>query len=324
MIMHIKDFKPISFLHSISKIISKVLANRLQPKMTNLISSMQSGFITKRSITENFLLASELVQCALKRKKPILVLKLDFHKAFDTVNWKCNIQTLQHRGFDNKWIHWIRTILSSGKTQVLVNGEVGDQISFKRGVRQEDPLSPYLFILVADIFQQELQRAHTDGLILHPLDIEETPPTLQYADDTIILLKGTAQQAIVLKELLDSFVLFSGLKINYHKSTLVPIHMSQQEATSAASTLQCPISSLPCNYLGLPLSTSKISHCLLQPIIDKIDRRLAGWMPGLLSWGGRVIMINSVLSAIPTFYMSCIKWPKRSIEAIDKIRRAFL
>lgn len=254
----------------------------------------------------------------------MLVLKLDFHKAFDTINWECILLTLHHRGFDSKWINWIRTILTSGKTQIIMNGAVGDQISFKRGVRQGDPLSPYLFILVAAILQKTLQCAHTDGLILHPLDIQETPPTLQYADATLILLKGSVKQAMALKELLDSFAIFSGLKINYHKSTLVPIHMSQQEAVLSASTLQCPLSSLPCNYLGLPLSTNKIPHSLLQPIIDKIDRRLAGWIPGLLSWGGRVIMLNSVISAIPTYYMSCIKWPERSIEAIDKIRRAFL
>ena len=92
----------------------------------------------------------------------------------------------------------------------------------------------------------------------------------------------------------------------------------------AATTLQCTLSSLPCNYLGLPLSTSKIPHSLLQPIIDKIDRRLAGWIPRLLSCGGRVLMINSVLSTIPTYYMSCMQWPERSIEALDKIRGAFL
>ena len=110
--------------------------------------------------------------------------------------------------------------------QIMVNGTVGDQINYKRGVRQGDPLSPYMFILVADILQRSLQRAHTDGQILHPLDIQEAPPTLQYADDTLILLKGTRQQAMILKDLLDSFALFPGLKINYHKSTLVPIHMS--------------------------------------------------------------------------------------------------
>ena len=206
----------------------------------------------------------------------MLVLKLDFHKAFDTISWECIQLTLQHRGFDSRWVNWMQAILSSGKAQILVNGIAGEQIIYRRGVRQGDPLSPFLFILVADILQKLLQHAHSNGLILHPLDIQETTPMLQYADDTLILLKGIVQQAMVLKELLDSFEIFSGLKINYHKSTLVPIHMSQQDATLAATALQCPLSSLPCNYLGLPLSTNKIPYSLLQPIIDRIDRKLAG------------------------------------------------
>lgn len=196
---------------------------------------------------------------------------------------------------------------------------MGDQIQYKRGVHQGDPLSPYLFILVVDVLQRLIQQAQSNGLISHPLEVQGNTPTLQYADETLILLKGTVQQATVLREILDAFAGFSGLKINYHKSTFVPIHMSQEDAHIAADTLQCPISSLPSNYLGLPLSTNKIPHSLLQPIIDKVDRRLASWIPGLLSWGGRVTMINTMLSAIPTYYMSCLKWPDRSIEAIDKI-----
>lgn len=144
-------------------------------------------------------------------------------------------------------------------------------------------------------------------------------PILQYADDTLILLKGTVQQVIVLKEILDTFACFLGLKINYHKSTLIPIHMSNEDTNTATNTLQCPISSLLCNYLSIPLATSKIPHRPLQPIIDKVDRRLAGWIPSLLSWEGRVTMINAVLSTIPTYYMSRLKWPDRSIDAIDKI-----
>ena len=123
----------------------------------------------------------------------MLVLKLDFHKAFDTISWECIRLTLQNRGFDSKWVSWIHTILSSGKAQILVNGIAGEQINYRRGVRQGDPLSPFLFILVADVLQKILQHALSTGRILHPLDIQETAPILQYADDTLILLKGTAQ-----------------------------------------------------------------------------------------------------------------------------------
>ncbi|EEE63350.1 hypothetical protein OsJ_18161 [Oryza sativa Japonica Group] len=141
-------------------------------------------------------------------------------------------------------------------------------------------------------------------------------------DGTLILLKGETDQATALKEILDSFTRFSGLQINYHKSTLVPIHLAEESKEMVTQILQCPTSSLPCSYLGLPLSTTKSTHNMLLPVISKVDKYLAGWMP--LSKGGRLTMINSIISAIPTYYMSCCIWPEKSIEAIDKIKRAFL
>ena len=205
----------------------------------------------------------------------MIILKLDFHKAFDTVNWECLLHVLQQRGFGNRWTTWIRNILSTSKAHILINGIVGEEIQYKRGVRQGDPLSPYLFILVADVLQRLIRHAATNGVISHPLDIQGFSSVLQYADDTLILLKGEVQQILVLKELLDTFSCFSGLRINYHKSTLIPIHMSTEDANAAATALHCPISSLPCNYLGLPLAANRIHHSLLQPIIDKVDRKLA-------------------------------------------------
>ena len=121
------------------------------------------------------------------------------------------------------------------------------------------------------------------------------------------------QQASLVKQILTAFSDFSGLQINYHKSTFVPIHMCAEEALAAASVLGCPISSLPCNYLGLPLSMQKVSNSVLMPVIQKIDRRLAGWLATYLSWGGRLTMIDDVLSSIPNYYMAFIKWNKNNI-----------
>ena len=117
---------------------------------------------------------------------------------------------------------------------------------------------------------------------------------------------------------------FTGLQINYHKSTFVPINVDEQIATEAAHILGCPISVSPCTYLELPLSMNKITLVDLIPVIQKIDKRLAGWICTFLSWGGRLTMINAVLSAIPTHYMTCFIWPGKGIDLIDKLRRLFL
>ncbi|EEE53117.1 hypothetical protein OsJ_35899 [Oryza sativa Japonica Group] len=207
--VQIKDSRPISLLHSVPKLLSKTLTNRLQMEIIKLIDPMQSGFIKNICIHENFILVLEMVQSALKKKKPIIVLKLDFHKAFDTVRWDA-----------------LFNVLGEKLRLIIINREKGEQILYRRGVCQGDPLSPYLFIPVADVLQKMIQRAYSTVVLIHPLDIEGESPTQQYADDTLILIKGDADQATTLKEILDSFASFSGLQINYHKSTLVPIHLN--------------------------------------------------------------------------------------------------
>ena len=315
---------PISLVQSLPKLLIKVLAVRLQSQIPHLIHNMQSGFIKGRAIAENFILASEMIQCARKSRKPMFVLKLDFQKAFDSVNWECLLNILEARGFDQRWIRWVRDILTSSSARVLINGQPGDVFFFRRGVRQGDAISPYLFDLMADVLQRMCCLAFSENSLLHPLDADSFFPTLQYANDTLILLKGEVSQARKIKQILQDFAGFTGLQINYHKSTFVPLNVDEQVAAEAAQILGCPISALPCTYLGLPLSMNKITIVDLMPVIQKVDKRLAGWMATYLSWGGRLIMINEVLSAIPTHFMACFIWPAKGIELLDKLRRLFL
>jgi hypothetical protein len=168
------------------------------------------------------------------------------------------------------------------------------------------------------------RKAYGAGFLRHPIQQGSPFPALQYADDTLLIIQGSVQQAFLAKQILHAFSEFTGLQINFQKSTFVPMHMTELDATNAASILVCNTADLPCTYLGLPLSANKISKQLLQPVINKIQKRLPGWMPRIMSSGGRIQMINSVLSAIPNFFMACIEWDQGSIDAVDKLRRAFL
>ena len=154
-------FRPICLQNCSIKILSKMLTRRLQKEIGNLIDLHQTGFLKGRSISETFVFAAELIQTCNKRRLPTLVLKLDFAKAFDTVIWESLDTILKARGFHDRWCAWMRDILSSSKSAVLVNGCPGPWITCKWGLRQGDPLSPYLFLLVADSLQAMIRSTAT-------------------------------------------------------------------------------------------------------------------------------------------------------------------
>ena len=157
-----------------------------------------------------------------KKKKNGVILKLDFEKAYDKVNWDFLQQTLRMRGFAPKWCRWIESIVSGGSVGIKVNDDTGEFFQTKKGLRQGDPLSPVLFNVVADMLAVLVSRARRSDQIkgLVPHLIEEGLSIMQYADDTILFLEDDLAQAQNLKLILCVFERISGLKINYHKSEI--------------------------------------------------------------------------------------------------------
>jgi hypothetical protein len=134
-----------------------------------------------------------------------------------------------------------------------------------------------MFIIVADVLQQLIRDALLTANLTHPLDTTLPATVLKYADDTLIIARATPQAAQTLRRILDDFALATGLAINFHKTTFVPIHTTDNLAQHIATTLRTPISSFPQTYLGLPLSPYKLPVSAFQPLIDRIDIYLAGW-----------------------------------------------
>jgi hypothetical protein len=236
------SFRPISLQNCSVKMVCKALTARLQAQVGQLVDENQSGFLSGRSISETFVFASELVQCCFKHKSPTLVLKLDFSKAFDSIDWGSLRKIMRVRRFPEQWCDWMDMILSSSKSDVLLNGIPGAWIDCKRGLRQEDPLSPYLFLLVADVLQQMIRQ---DPLLRHPLVCSDPCPVLQYADDTLIIVRTDVGAARRLKDPLDSFAAAIGLPINFHKSTLVPMHVPAPLLIEIQSALGCRVEGFP-------------------------------------------------------------------------------
>jgi hypothetical protein len=143
---------------------------------------------------------------------------------------------------------------------------------------------------------------------------------VQYADDTIIVMQGDEQQLLILKDILQKIAISSGLKVNYHKSCLVPINVDAQKTELLAASFGCIVGSFPFTYLGLPLGLTKPLVRDFAPLICRVERRLAA-SSQFLSYAGRLQLINSVLSSLPTYYMCSLKLPVTVIDVIDKYRK---
>jgi hypothetical protein len=163
-----KDFRPISLVHSIAKLITKVLANWLVGPLNQLVSPNQSAFIKGHFIQDNFMLLQQTTRFLHQQKQPRPVLKLDITKALNSVSWPILLEVMQHLGIGPIWREIICGLLYSSTTQVLLNGIPGQRIFHRQGLRQGDPLSPMNFILVMDALGYMIVKAAEEEL-LQPL-----------------------------------------------------------------------------------------------------------------------------------------------------------
>jgi hypothetical protein len=167
-----------------------------------------------------------------------------------------------------------------------------------------------LFVLAADLLQSLMNKAKDMGLLRQLINMGYTSnfPIIQYADDTLMIMEACPQQLLVLKSILNTFADSTGLTVNYSKSNMIPINLTSKRLTHLSTTFNCQEGSFPFTYLGLPLSDSKSTIQEFLPLVHQVERRLISTTM-FLTQGGRLLMVNSVLSSLPTFYMSAVKCP---------------
>ena len=322
--VNISDFRSISLTNSGLKFITKLLADRLQEKILRCIHINQYGFIKGKSIHDCLAWSFEYLHQCKASKNKVVILKLDFEKAFDSIEHEAIFLMLQKLGFPKLFISWVKSILQSGTSAVLMNGVPGRNFKCRRGVRQGDPLSPLLFVLGAELLQFVINDLLQRGMIHLPISMPGTDfPVVQYADDTILVVQADSQQLSVLKQALQDFSVSTGLSINFHKSCMLPINISEEEVNVLAQEFGCLVGTFPFTYLGLPMGTTRPNMVDLMPLVDRIERKLTA-SSSFLAYGGRLQLISSCLSSMPVYFLCSLKLPAGIIKSIDRILRQCL
>ncbi|KAL2517783.1 Uncharacterized protein Adt_14030 [Abeliophyllum distichum] len=321
------EFRPISLCTVFNKLVTKLLNSRLSNILPQIISAPQSGFISGRLIGDNILLAQELLYTLdTKVRGGNAILKLDMAKAYDRLDWGFLISVLEGFGFDAIWTDRIRRCISECHFSVLLNGRPCGFFPSSRGLRQGDPISPSLFILASDYFSRILTRQYQqiasmayrhggDALISH----------LCFADDMIIFANGQKQSIRRVLYCIEHYERASGQLVNRDKSGIIlPRRATIQQIHRLEQLTGFCHQQQPFTYLGVPLFKGHRKIFLYDDLTQKVRSRISGWASRLLSPGGRITLIRSVLSSLPLYLLQILKPPKAVLKKLESIFARFL
>ncbi|GKD32458.1 RNA-directed DNA polymerase, eukaryota, reverse transcriptase zinc-binding domain protein [Tanacetum coccineum] len=242
-----------------------------------------------------------------------------------TSSWKYLDHTLDSLSFGYTWRSWIKSCLSSSRASILVNGSPTSEFSINRGLRQGDPLSPFLFILVIEGIHNAFTEAVGNGLI-SGININNSTINIShlfFADDVIITTGWNARDLENIIRVLHVFYLASGLKINILKSNIYGIGVNEKEVYNMASNAGCTAGNIPFNYLGLPIGSNMKSTASWKVLVDRFRSRLSTWKANLLSIGGRLTLIKSVLGSLGIYYLSIFRAPELVLNDLERIQTNF-
>lgn len=241
------------------------------------------------------------------------------NKAYDRLEWVFLKKVLLAFGFCSDWVKSVMKMVSSVSYKYKVNGFVSQKLVPHRGLRQGDPLSPYLFILAADALSLMLTNAKEKGMI-QGVQLCEGAPILThsfFADDALLFVRATTDNIYQVVKILNSYTAASGQKINLSKSGVIcGKHMDGRLKIRLASLLQMQLWDDPGKYLGLPADWSRSKNSALSWIKDRILAKIEGWKENLLNQAGKEVLIKAVLQAIPNYTMSIVRFPKNFCQKI--------
>jgi hypothetical protein len=244
------------------------------------------------------------------------------HKAYNKVEWNFLKEMMIRLGFHNQWVDLIMECVTSVSYSIRINSEVTESFVPTRGITQRDPLSPYLFLFCAEGLSSCLLNTEEIGGIEGVKVCRNAPSVshLLFADDSLILLKADLNNAISLKQVLDTYCANSGQLVSVAKSNIffspnTPVEVKVE----MCNTLDINTEALYDNYLGLPaLVGADQSDCFIH-FVERVMQRMKGWMEKLLSIGGKEVLLKAVAQSIPVYAMSVFLLPKNICKKITDV-----
>ena len=317
----LSNWRPISLLNVIYKIASSCIANRIKQILPFVINESQKGFMSGRFIGENIRLLFDLMLYTDLNDIPGLLLIIDFEKAFDSISHDFIFQALDFFNFGDSIKSWIKLFYENASSCAMVNGHMTNRFNIERGCRQGDPLSPYIFLLCAEILSIMVRKC--DGI--NGIKIANVQhKIIQYADDTLITLDGTEDDLKKTIEILNTFEAASGLSLNKHKTKVMWIgrYKERKDSLCTEENLDWVFDGY-FKYLGIDFSGDlhdMVDHNFYTQILH-INSQMTLWLKRSLTVFGRIIVVKSLLvSKLNYLFLSL---PNPSDEIMKLLQKSF-
>ena len=287
---YVKNWRPISLLNTDYKIITKVLANRIQCLLPDLLHRDQTGFVSGRYIGENIQVVNDVMHFCNNNNVNGLLVLLDYEKAFDSINWSFMQYALKCHGFGIQFINWVKTVYTNISSTVINNGHMTESFNLSRGIRQGCPLSAFLFILSVELLADYIRKNNDiKGITIGNLEFK----IVQFADDTAVFVKDMDSLGTLL-ETLELFYCISGLKINKEKCSV--IKLGNKSVFYNLDQFGLKFTTKAFKYLGIWFTDDIIESEYLNfhHRLENIENLLKMWRQRDLSLKGKVCVIKTL------------------------------
>ena len=325
----LKDFRPISLCNVIYKIVTKIVVNRIKPILSKVVSPNQCSFVPGRLSSDNIIVAQEVIHSMrnLKGKRGFMAIKIDLEKAYDRVRWSFVLECLRELHLPNMFIELIKWCISSPSMQILWNGSKSEQFNPTRGLRQGDPISPYLFVICMEKLAHLIQEQMNNGS-WKPIRLNSNGPPIShlfFADDLVIFAEASLNQVRIIKKCMTAFCSASGQRVNAAKTRVffsknVNHNVREELSNALGYTRTADLG----KYLGVPIHHEKVNRNTYKYVVDRVRSRLSGWKVHSLSLAGRNTLIKSTVTSIPNHVMQTALLPVSTCDELDRLSRDFL